>query len=98
MAVPDLRRIIAVLGAALASIVVLAACTSDRNGLPTYRDFDNRTGVAVTVVWERNDGERVTQASLEWGGVSSVHMNELATRGPSAATATSSPSMPPARR
>ena len=76
IAVPDLRRIIAVLGAALASIVVLAACATDRSACRP-RDFDNRTAPAVTVVWERAGGERVTLATLAAGGTSYVHVNEF---------------------
>lgn len=63
--------------AAIACAGVVAGCTTDERGLPTGRLFDNRTGVVVTVVWARESGERVTQATLQPGGTADVTMNKF---------------------
>jgi hypothetical protein len=65
-----------ILWAALAGLVVVAGCTTDER-MPTYRDFDNRTGQTVTVVWERGGGERVTHATLAPGETAYVTMNDF---------------------
>ena len=56
--------------------VLAAACGTDLNGLPTEWRFDNRTNGPVTIIWERQDGQRVELTTVAPGERGSVSVNQ----------------------
>ena len=63
-------------GAALVIAATIAGC-ADGDGLPTGRFFENRTGMDITVVWERGSGERTPQATIPAGETRTIGMNQF---------------------
>ncbi len=58
------------------ALFVVGCMTTDEGGLPTDWVFDNRTDDVITVVWERDSGERVELIELPVGREFRVNVNQ----------------------
>lgn len=58
------------------ALLVVGCMTTDEGGVPTDWVFDNRTDDVLTVVWEREFGERVELIELPAGKKFWIHVND----------------------
>lgn len=70
-----MRTVIDLLALAALLAAGTTACGTDTNGLPTEWRFDNQTERPLTVVWERDSGERVELTTVEPGARGTVSVN-----------------------
>jgi heat shock protein HslJ len=55
-------------------VLFLAACGTDRGGIPTVLTLDNRTGTDITVIWEREADDPVEHGRIPNGEKRIVEM------------------------